>query len=96
MTPTVLGYQEVSGALFAANYAREYIGLGFNTELAKIAQSTGGKVFDPTDIDGIVAHAEAHSRRIVNTKDRLGWPFVLAAVLIFLAEIFIRRLVRRE
>jgi uncharacterized membrane protein len=96
MTPTELGYQEVSGALFAANYAREYNGLGFNTELAKIAQSTGGRVFEPSDIDGIVAHAEAHSRRIVNTKDRLGWPFVLAAVLIFLAEIFIRRLVRRE
>ncbi|MEM4247495.1 MAG: hypothetical protein QXF14_04195, partial [Candidatus Woesearchaeota archaeon] len=96
MTPTTVGFHEVSGAVFAANYAREYGGLGFNDELNKIVLSTGGKVFAPDDIDGIVAHTKARARRIVNTKDRLGWPFVLAAVAIFLIEIFIRRLVRRE
>ncbi|MEM2916162.1 MAG: VWA domain-containing protein [Candidatus Woesearchaeota archaeon] len=96
MTPTTTGFHEVSGAVFAANYAREYGGLGFNEELAKIVASTGGKIFDPGDIDGIVEHTKAKAKRIVNTKDRLGWPFVLAAVLIFLVEIFIRRLVRRE
>ncbi len=96
MTPNTLGFQQVSGAIFASNYAREYTGLGFNPELGKIALSTGGKVFEADDIDGMVQHARAHARRIVNTKDSLGWPFVLASVLIFLVEIFIRRLVRRE
>ncbi len=96
MTPTTIGFQQVSGAVFAANYAREYGGLGFNEELAKIVQSTGGKIFEASDINGIVEHTKARSRRIINTKDRLGWPFVLAAVIIFLIEIFIRRLVRRE
>jgi uncharacterized membrane protein len=96
MTPTTLGFQQVSGAVFAANYAREYNSLGFNAELSKIALSTGGRVFDPADIDGIVQYTKARSRRIINTKDYLGWPFVLAAVVIFLIEIFIRRLVRRE
>lgn len=96
MTPTTTGFQQVSGAIFAANYAREYNGLGFNPELGKIAMSTGGRVFTADDIDGIVQHAKASSRRIVNTKDRLGWPFVLLTVIIFLIEILIRRLVRRE
>jgi uncharacterized membrane protein len=96
MTPTTVGFQEVSGAVFAANYAREYGGLGFNDDLAKVAQSTGGKIFEPDDIDGIVQYTKAKSRRIINTKDRLGWPFVIAAAIIFLIEIFIRRLVRRE
>lgn len=96
MTPAVLGFQQVAGAVFAANYAREYNGLGFNPELGKIALSTGGRVFEPDDIDGIVQHTKSRSRRIINTKDRLGWPFVLAAVLIFLIEIFIRRIIRRE
>lgn len=95
MTPTELGFQQVAGALFAANYPREYNGLGFNPELSKIALSTGGKVFDANDIDGIVQHTKARARRIINTKDRLGWPFVLAAIVVFLIEIFIRRLIRR-
>jgi uncharacterized membrane protein len=96
ITPPTVGFQEVSGALFAANYAREYGGLGFNEELSRIVMSTGGKVFDANDIDGIVQYTKARARRIINTKDRLGWPFVLLAVIIFLIEIFIRRLVRRE
>jgi uncharacterized membrane protein len=96
MTPTTVGFQQVSGAVFAANYAREYGGLGFNDELSKVAMSTGGRVFEPDDIDGIVQFTKARARRIINTKERLGWPFVLIAVIIFLIEIFIRRLVRRE
>ncbi len=96
LTPTQEGFQQVAGAVFAANYPREYGSLGFNPELAKIVQSTGGRVFDPTDIDGIVQYTKARSRRIINTKDLLGWPFVLLATLIFLVEIFIRRIVRRE
>jgi uncharacterized membrane protein len=96
MTPTTTGFQQVSGAIFASNYAREYNGLGFNAELSKIALSTGGRVFTADDIDGIVQHTKSRSRRIINTKDRLGWPFVLLTVIIFLIEILIRRLVRRE
>jgi uncharacterized membrane protein len=96
MTPTTTGFQQVSGAIFASNYPREYSNLGFNPELSKIAAATGGRVFDPSDIDSIVQHAKASSRRIINTKDNLGWPFVLLAVIVFLVEIFIRRIVRRE
>lgn len=96
LTPTQTGFQQVAGAVFAANYPREYVNLGFNPELVKIVQSTGGRVFEPDDIDGIVQFTKARSRRIINTKDRLGWPFVLLATIIFLVEIFIRRLIRRE
>ncbi len=96
MSPTTLGFQQVAGAIFASNYLREYNGLGFNPELSKIALSTGGRVFDSTDIDSIVQHTKARARRIINTKEHWGWPFVLATVIIFLIEIFIRRLIRRE
>ncbi len=96
MTPTSVGFQKVSGAIFASNYPREYGGLGFNPELSKIVLSTGGRIFEPDDIDGLVQHTKTRARRIINTKDSLGWPFVLAAIILFLIEIFIRRLVRRE
>jgi uncharacterized membrane protein len=96
MTPAQTGFQQVAGAVFASNYPREYNSLGFSADLAKIVQGTGGKIFEAEDIDGIVQHARASARRIINTKDRIGWPFVLVAVVLFLVEIFIRRLVRRE
>lgn len=96
ITPEQLGFQQVAGAMFAANYPSEYLAVGFNPELSKIARSTGGKVFDKNDIEGIVEHTKSTSRRIINTKENLGWPFVLAATIVFLIEIFIRRLIRRE
>jgi len=94
--PSQLGFQSVAGALFAVNYETEFEGLGLNSELEKIAGSTGGRVFMPDDIDGIVEHAKTKAKRVINSRDYVRWPFISLAIILFLLEIFIRRIVRKE
>jgi uncharacterized membrane protein len=93
---TQVGFQEAAGAVFAVNYETEFEQIGLNPELEKIAGTTGGRVFDANDIDGMVEHAKTKSKRIINSRDYVRWPFVVLAVIIFLVEIFIRRIMRRE
>jgi len=94
--PAATGFQSVAGAEFAVNYESEFGSLGLNPELEKIVGSTGGKVFDANDINGIVEHAKTKAKRVVNSRDYVRWPFILLAVVMFLVEIFIRRIVRKE
>ena len=94
--PTAQGFQSVAGTTFAVNYAREYDGLGFNPELEGIVTSTGGKVFAENDIAGIVEHAKSRAKRTTNSREHVRWPFIACAVALFLVEIFIRRIVRKE
>ncbi len=94
--PTSVGFQSAAGAEFAVNYETEFGNLGLNPELEKITGSTGGKVFDPNDINGIVEHARTTAKRVISSRDYIRWPFIMLAVILFLVEIFIRRLVRKE
>ncbi len=96
IVPTSVGFQQVAGAVFAVNYETEFENLGLNPELEKIVGSTGGRVFDANDIDSIVEHAKTKAKRTINARDYVRWPFVLLAIIIFIVEIFIRRIVRRE
>lgn len=94
--PEQIGFQSASGAVFAVNYESEFENLGMNRELDSITGSTGGRIFDPDDIDEIVDHAKSKAKRVVNDKSYYRWPFVTLAIIIFLLEIFIRRIVRKE
>jgi hypothetical protein len=96
IVPSQVGFQEVAGAVFAVNYETEFEDLGLNPELEKIVGSTGGKIFDPGDIDGMVEHAKTKAKRVINSREYVRWPFILLAVVVFLVEIFIRRLVRKQ
>ncbi|MBS3149000.1 VWA domain-containing protein [Candidatus Woesearchaeota archaeon] len=93
---TQVGFQNASGAVFAVNYESEFEDLGMNRELDSITGSTGGRIFDPNDIDSIVEHAKSKAKRVVNDKDYYRWPFVILAIGVFLLEIFIRRIVRKD
>ncbi|MBW2969774.1 VWA domain-containing protein [Candidatus Woesearchaeota archaeon] len=90
------GFQSVAGAVFAVNYESEFEGLGMNSELEKIVGSTGGRVFSPDDADGIADFARTRAKRVINSRDYVRWPFVGLAVILFLFEIFIRRIIRKE
>ncbi|MBN1644434.1 VWA domain-containing protein [Candidatus Woesearchaeota archaeon] len=96
ITPTEVGFHEVLGATFAVNNPSEYETLGFSDELEGVVFNTGGKVFDRNDIDGMVDHTITRSRREIITKENFRWPFVMAVVVLFLIEIFIRRIVKQE
>ena len=94
--PKQVGFQTVAGAEFAVNYEQEFGELGVNRELESIVSSTGGRMFDTNDIKGIVEHAKTRAKREVNEREYLRWPLVVLAIAIFLLEIFIRRVIRKE
>jgi len=96
IVPEQSGFLQVAQATFAANYPYEYGNLGFSQELSTIAQSTGGKIFDPNDIEGMAKFAETKATRSISSREYYRWPFIIIALSLFLLEIFIRRIVRKE
>ena len=89
--PQDTGYKEILGATFAVNYNDEYANLGINDEFTKLVEKTGGKIFDPNDTKGIIDFIKAKSKRIKIDSTDYRWPFAIIAMVLFLAEIAIRR-----
>ncbi|MBW3018908.1 VWA domain-containing protein [Candidatus Woesearchaeota archaeon] len=96
LTPLATGFMDVAGATFAVNYPIEYQSLGLNPEMDVVTQATGGRIFEKDDIAGMVEFAKTKATRAINSRYYYRWPFVLMAMLVFLLEIFIRRLIRKE
>ncbi len=96
LIPNSTGFQKLLSGEFAVNYDREYDELGQSKDLASIVQSTGGKMFGIDEVDAIVDHTKQRLKRTVTTKEPFRLPFLLAAMIIFLLEIFVRRLLRTE
>lgn len=90
-TPKDMGYREILGATFAVNYNDEYANLGINPEFTSLVEKTGGKVFEPTDTKEIIEFIRAKSKRIKIQSTDYRWPFAIIAMLLFLAEIGVRR-----
>ena len=90
-TPKGTGYKEILGATFAVNYNDEYANLGISPEFTSLVEKTGGKIFDPADIKGIIEFVRAKSKRIKIESTDYRWPFAIIALILFLIEIGIRR-----
>ena len=90
-TPKDAGYKELLGAAFAVNYNDEYANLGINPEFTALVDKTGGKVFDPNDLKGIMEFIKAKSKRIKIESTDYRWPLAIIALILFLSEIAIRR-----
>ena len=91
-----IGFQETAGAAFAVNYPLEYETTGISDQLSLIVSSTGGRIYSINDINEIVSNAKTKAKRIIMTREPLIWPFAGMAVLLYLLEIFIRRILRKE
>ncbi len=96
VTPSDSGFQSVARAVFAVNYPLEYEMIGINPAMEIITQATGGKVFDKNDIQGMIDFAKTKATRTISTRKYHRLPFVVAAIVLFLIEIFIRRIARKE
>jgi len=96
ITPKTTGFQTVAGAVFAANYPVEYENLGISQDLPKIISSTGGRFFGADEVDQIVEFTKTQARRTINDKEYILWPWLSAAIILYLAEIFIRRLIKKD
>lgn len=91
-----LGFQTILDAKFAANYPVEYEDGSFNPDLERIVTATGGQMFEAKDIQGMVNAIRSQARRTIDERSYLRWPFVIAAMIIFLFEICVRRLAENK
>ena len=95
-TPDKQGFFTLLGTTASANYPREYHRLGVSKEFLTLVEATGGQAFEPSDIDSIIEFVKAKSRRIKIDSYDLRWPFLLAAMIIFLLDIAYRRFAENQ
>ncbi|MBW2988808.1 VWA domain-containing protein [Candidatus Woesearchaeota archaeon] len=90
--PKKEGFYNILGATTAVSYNDEYLKIGLNPKLEELAVMSGGKVFSPEDIEPIRDTIISMSKRVrIETID-YRWPLAILAVILFLADILIRRI----
>ncbi len=95
--PQETGFDEIVSTPFAVNYEEEYLDIGYNEAALKaLAQRTNGAVFSPGNIEGIVSKVKSDSKVKVLDKKDVDWYVLAAAMLIFLFEIFVRRILQSQ
>jgi len=90
--PTKTGFSEFLGAKVAVNYNKEYIDIGMNPEFKEFVKLSGGSLFEPDDIEGIVTKVRTVSKRKRIEVVFYRWIFVSAAIILLLIEITIRKI----
>ncbi len=94
--PQKEGFGEILGAVFAVNYPEEYKELGTNPEFIELVKASGGEVFNPDDADKIVESIKKTAKRIKTTEVDYRFIFVVFVIVMFLAEIGVRRFVENK
>ncbi len=93
INPDKEGFHDLSGYGIAVNYPIEYRDVGFNDELKTIIESNGGRVYEEDGVEGLLfMDIKEKATRTVEAPQSEKEPFLLAALIIFLAEVIIRRI----
>jgi len=91
--PKRIGLHDVSGYPVAVNYALEYLDVGLNEDLPALIKAGGGKTYTEQEARArLLEDARKNSQRVI--KEPVSWKmyFILAALVLFLVEIIIRRI----
>lgn len=86
------GLLDVSGYAIAVNYPLEFRDVGASTDLPDLLEVFGGGVYEEDEIEPLLDNMRAQSTRTVQEPEDLRLWFLLAAMLIFLGEVAVRRL----
>ena len=79
------------------NYEEEYQDVGYNDAALKaLTKKTNGVVFSLENIEGIVSKVKSDSKVKILDKEDVDWYILAAAMLIFLFEIFVRRIFQNQ
>ena len=95
-TPKEIGFYKFFDAVVGVNYQKELSSTGQNSELSKLVSVTRGLVFEPGDTNGIIEKVKTDSKRIKSDSRSYAWILALSAMMLFLAEIAIRKLVESK
>tara|TARA_Y100000310_G_C20696939_1_gene826369 strand:+ start:3544 stop:5838 length:2295 start_codon:yes stop_codon:yes gene_type:complete len=85
------GFKDLMEATYAVNYKDEFTNLGINNEFTGLVEKTGGRVFDPADVEGILEYVKSKSKRIKINSIEYRWPFIGGALVLFLLDVAYRR-----
>jgi uncharacterized membrane protein len=86
-------FHDISGYGIAVNYPLEYREIGFNEKLVQVIESNGGSVYNEDDVQGLLfMDIKEKAVRTVNKPKSEKEPYLLAALVLFLTEVVIRRL----
>jgi len=94
--PKTTGFHNFFDASMAVNYKREYEELGINPNLVDLVSITNGRIFDDNNTTAIVNFIKENSRRRKINKKSYSWIFILTALIIFLMEVCIRRIMENR
>ncbi|MCE8422887.1 MAG: VWA domain-containing protein [Candidatus Methanoperedens sp.] len=87
------GFHDLSGYGIAVNYPLEYRDVGFNENLITAIESNGGRVYDEKEIESLLlVDIKEKAVRTVSEPESMKEPFLLAALILFLLEVIIRRM----
>ena len=94
--PNSTGFNELLNAKYAVNYAEEYKELGMSREFLDLVVNNGGEVFNPSDTERIISTIRQVSKRIKTREVDYRYVAVVFAILLFLTEIAIRRVLENK
>lgn len=87
------GFHDLSGYGIAVNYPFEYREIGFNEKLNTVIESNGGRVYNEDEVEGLLLlDIKEKAVRTVQEPKSQKEPFLLAALILFLGEVIVRRL----
>ena len=88
-----VGVHYISGYPIAVNYALEYRDVGINPDLATMILSNGGKTYTKREAQALLLQdARENSQKLIKETVSQKMYFILAALILFLLEVAIRRL----
>lgn len=86
-------FHDLSGYGIAVNYPLEYRDVGFNEKLTAVIESNGGRVYNEDEVEGLLfVDIKEKAVRTVNEPKSEKEPYLIAALVLFLAEIIVRRI----
>lgn len=87
------GFHDLSGYGIAVNYPLEYREIGFNEKLITAVESSGGRVYTEDEVEGLLLlDIKEKAVRTVQEPKSQKEPFLIAALVLFLSEVIVRRI----
>ncbi|MDP2215841.1 MAG: hypothetical protein Q8J68_00895 [Methanolobus sp.] len=93
VSPNTIGVHDLSGYPLAVNYALEYRDVGLNEELPSLIMAYGGNTYTEDEARAsLLTEAQQKSQKLVRDIVSHKMYFLLAALIIFLGEVIVRRI----
>ena len=93
VNPDKIGIHDISGYPLAVNYPLEYLEVGFNNDIEPLVLATGGKIYTEKEARALLLKdARQNSERESNDPVSLKVYVLLAALVLYLGEILVRRI----